>query len=432
MHGGLAPSLRFWRRVRTGRSQVSWEPILTGGERELAWSAIMGIARDLESELFSERALRTRVIPAWLANGSAGVGLFFAYLWRATADLRHRRLAVHCLEDALQRIYESANVASLMFGALGVVWSYRHVLTMLGGRLVSELDEFDESLLELLRLPVKAPRSSGLITGLAGVLVYSAESGRGTMGELCGREAVALLAAAQSPVRGAWVREGSPAGSAVERKAHIDCTMVSGVAGVIGALALANGACDLGEPAAALLAQSVDWLVGTRLTKVASWFPAYILDGHSVPAGQLSWCCGDLGVSAALELATARGSEAGRRMLVLALVRSVLSRSTFEPVVDSCLCHGSCGHLHYALRMQRVLGEAARAAAVHWTRATLKARSQGVGVGGFEFLIHRGVRARHGLLRGAAGVGLSLLACVAPIEPSWDRCLLLSQMANNG
>jgi hypothetical protein len=39
---------------------------------------------------------------------------------------------------------------------------------------------------------------------------------------------------------------------------------------------------------------------------------------------------------------------------------------------------------------------------------------------------HMGWRAEPGLLTGTAGVGLALLAATTPIEPAWDRALLVA------
>ena len=57
-------------------------------------------------------------------------------------------------------------------------------------------------------------------------------------------------------------------------------------------------------------------------------------------------------------------------------------------------------------------------------------RRPGSGVGGFQSaaFTESGViwRDDSSFLTGAAGIGLALLAAITPVEPEWDRVLLLS------
>jgi hypothetical protein len=73
------------------------------------------------------------------------------------------------------------------------------------------------------------------------------------------------------------------------------------------------------------------------------------------------------------------------------------------------------------------LAEAARA----WFERTPAMGRPGRGIGGYEAWLPRddGAQtwvAETGLLNGAAGIALALLAATTPIEPAWDRMLLVS------
>jgi hypothetical protein len=73
------------------------------------------------------------------------------------------------------------------------------------------------------------------------------------------------------------------------------------------------------------------------------------------------------------------------------------------------------------------LAEAAR----FWFEQTLRMRRPGRGVGGYEAwqLDDDGQVtwvADPGLLTGAAGIALALLAATTDVEPAWDRMLLVS------
>jgi hypothetical protein len=101
-------------------------------------------------------------------------------------------------------------------------------------------------------------------------------------------------------------------------------------------------------------------------------------------------------------------------------------------VVDAGLCHGAAGLGHLFNRLFQATGDSCLAeAARFWLARTLQMRRPGRGVGGYEAwqLDDDGKVtwiADPGLLAGAAGIALALLAATTPVEPAWDRVLLVS------
>ena len=101
-------------------------------------------------------------------------------------------------------------------------------------------------------------------------------------------------------------------------------------------------------------------------------------------------------------------------------------------VVDAGLCHGAAGlgqlfNRMYQATADETLGRAAR----FWFERTLAMRQPGRGVGGFSALSAKEDGTRYwdddpGILSGAAGIALALLAATTSIEPEWDRMLLIS------
>jgi hypothetical protein len=88
--------------------------------------------------------------------------------------------------------------------------------------------------------------------------------------------------------------------------------------------------------------------------------------------------------------------------------------------------HGNFNRLFQATG-EECFAEAAR----FWLERTLAMRQPGRGIGGYLSWSpgEDGAlawRAEPGLLTGAAGVALALLAAATPVEPSWDRMLLAS------
>jgi hypothetical protein len=97
-------------------------------------------------------------------------------------------------------------------------------------------------------------------------------------------------------------------------------------------------------------------------------------------------------------------------------------------ILDTGLCHGFAGTGHLFNRLFNATGEDAFrvAAEKHFRHLFTKRSSRGIG--GFESLSMDGKswESEPGILTGAGGIGLALLAAVSPIVPDWDEMLLAS------
>jgi hypothetical protein len=96
----------------------------------------------------------------------------------------------------------------------------------------------------------------------------------------------------------------------------------------------------------------------------------------------------------------------------------------------ACLCHGSAGLSLLYQRLWVATGDPFfRDQATMWFDRTLAIGEQGTGgIGGYRnFDNKRGQWTDAiGIVDGAAGIGLSLLAATSDVEPLWDRVMLLS------
>jgi len=102
-------------------------------------------------------------------------------------------------------------------------------------------------------------------------------------------------------------------------------------------------------------------------------------------------------------------------------------------VGDAPLCHGAAGVAHIFNRIYQSENDPrCRDAAIFWLERALAMRQPGTGVGGFSSLTRPDPsgpivwEANPAFLDGAIGVALTLLAATTPVEPAWDRMLLLS------
>jgi len=187
------------------------------------------------------------------------------------------------------------------------------------------------------------------------------------------------------------------------------------------------------KAARSLLDDAVRWLMAQKLSEGSgSVFPTSAAPRLKPEPSRSAWCYGDPGIAAAL-LCTARSvGEAAWEREAHAIARRAADRPADQAGVrDAGLCHGAAGlghvfnRLFQATRDER-LGEAAR----FWLVRALEMRKKRGGVAGYT--AHRASDSppdgglSRGVLEGAAGIALALLAAVSPIEPEWDRMLLLS------
>jgi len=368
------------------------------------------------------------------AGGSAGLALVFAQL-AVCGDAGAAEIAYRHLDAAVAALASEQAPASLLGGFVGVAWVATVVQDLLdGGHDPALTAELDEVLLDHLG---SSPwrREYDLVGGLAGFGLYGLlrqddEIGRAVTGRVVTR----LAEIAERGDAGAsWFtpavllpehqRERFPRG-------YHNLGLAHGVPGVVGFLAQA-AARGHGD-AADLCGAAVDWLLAQRLPDGAGGaYPNTVElgsgDSERRPA-RLAWCYGDAGVAAALLVAgTAldRGDwRAAAEEIALGAARRPEERSG---VLDAGICHGAAGLALIFHRFHHATGDAAFAeAASGWYGRLLDMRRPGAGVGGYQAWEPPTWVDDPGLLGGAAGIALVLLASTGGPPPDWDRLLLLS------
>ncbi len=127
---------------------AAWTPLLVGADADAARDAIRAIAAALRAP-----------DPAWgvgpsLANGAAGLAVFYGYLAGAEPDHGHEDAGSRFLDTAIEAVATVPMMPSLHHGFTGVAWATQHLI----GRLVEPSDDdpndaIDEALRDLLRAP---------------------------------------------------------------------------------------------------------------------------------------------------------------------------------------------------------------------------------------------------------------------------------------
>ncbi len=207
--------------------------------------------------------------------------------------------------------------------------------------------------------------------------------------------------------------------------------------GLPGVIALLGAACAAGvrrRKARRLLDGAVAWLLAQkRKARSGSCFSSWVVPGTPRESCRLAWCYGDLGVAAALFCAARSVGQAEWERQALEIARRAAKQPPEQAgIVDAGLCHGAAGLGHVLNRLYQATGDPTlRSAARFWLERTLAMRDPKHGIAGFPSMTmdddgKRYLADESGILTGASGVALALLAGTTSIEPEWDRMLLIS------
>ncbi|MBW8877465.1 MAG: lanthionine synthetase C family protein [Acidobacteria bacterium] len=373
-----------------------------------------------------------------LAAGPAGIALFFAYAHLAFPDRGLDDLCLQGLQEALATVSAITLGPSLFSGFTGVGWLLRHLEDRIFEAEEDLGAEVESTLLQGLALYGKVWPVE-LVAGLAGFGLYFLERLPGEAARQGAAQVIDLLAAKAEEEDGAITWFTPPAGVPRSQRemapnGYYNLGLSHGIPGVIGFLAAAHHRGVAAAEARRLATGAVRWLLDQRLPAGSSGvFPGYAGPGIEPAPTRLAWCYGDPGVAAALMLAgRSFGREDWEREALVTARLAAGHREGVTGVDDAGLCHGAAGLGHIFHRLFRATGdESCREAAVFWLERTLALRQPGLGVGGFRGAEYDDAGERiwvddPGLLTGAAGIGLALLAALSPVEPEWDRFLLLS------
>jgi lantibiotic modifying enzyme len=425
------------------RASAAWRPLLGGDAAAEALAIAEEIAAGIAATTGGAADLPAAADPrdASLAGGSAGIAVFLAYLEAARPGRGHGDQALRHLERAVEAMGQVDAPPLLFAGFPGVAWALEH----LQGRLFESPGEDlgEEAAIQIARHLGQSPwpHHFELIGGAAGLGVYALERLPRPYGEECLRRAVARLAeTAERREDGvawwtprAWL---APSSAGPGEAGYYNLGVSHGVPGVIAFLGEALAALGpLAPPETrTLLAGAVAWLLAQKLPAGShSVFPGSVAPGSTPAPTRISWCYGDLGIALALLGAARRAGEPAWEAEALALGRAAAARPfDGSGVVEPGLCHGAAGAAHLFNRLFQASGEPVFAAAARgWIARTYALRRPAGGLAGFSAWLPDadgglGWRDEPGLLTGAAGVGLALLAAATSIAPAWDRLLLVA------
>ncbi len=419
------------------KSISHWKPILKGPLEAKAWEALRAVARDLN-------------IPAHhvgldgsLALGFSGLALFYAYMAEVGPGQGWDEDSVGYLSQAVGTLRNGVTPPYLYQGFTGIGWVVNH----LRGRTFESAEDanmdIDEGLLAYLD---KSPweEDYDLISGLVGFGLYGADRLKQPSGRAVLERVLVLLDEIKTERSGGctwhtgpellppWQQRLSPEG-------YFNLGLAHGVPGVIALLGLACTSGVMVDRVIHLIEGAVQWILvqrrpADRGSCFANRIPEWEIPEDLGPS-RIAWCYGDLGLTLALLGAARALGRLDWEAEALSVARNAAQRPHDQTGVrDPGLCHGAAGNAHLFNRLYQATGDPLyRDAAIRWFEETLEFWTPNTGVGGFrawqpskETNGEDSWKDRVGFLDGAAGIGLALLAGLSPVEPAWDRVLLIS------
>jgi hypothetical protein len=359
----------------------------------------------------------------------------------------HRYLTV-AAECAERLPHLSAGMFSGLAGLAFAGWSlsrgttrYRRLLTTLDNALLPQVTMQADGLARLTTEGVSFGEFD-VISGLAGVSAYLLLRGEDPAVLIALEAALHSLVALarETSSRPRWWTPAHLLGdedmAAQYPYGNLNCGLAHGIPGPLAlmAVALSRGIVVSG------LEDTVDrvatWLVDKRVDDPwgVNWPYAVSLTRNGLPdpairaPSRAAWCYGAPGVARALWLAGVARDQPGWRNLAIEAMEAIYRRPIAARYIDSpTFCHGVAGLLQVTLRFasDTKLPVFTKAAAdlTEWLLSAYEPNS----LLGFQNWEPGGTRVdQPGLLDGAPGVLLTLLAAATDVEPSWDRAFLLA------
>jgi hypothetical protein len=375
-----------------------------------------------------------------LAGGDAGVAVMCDHLARAGLTRRdYRAESRRHLESAVAGAVDDRLAIGLHDGLAGIAWALEHLNGQVFDSDEDDLGhEIDCAFLKRLAAPSwDAPYD--LLSGLTGIGVYALE-------RLPRPSAREVLQAVVRHLDEMAVVDDH--GVALLTRPHLlshdhvkaypngyyNFGVAHGMSGVASLLASVSAAGIDDDRASTLLEGVITWIWRhAQPAEVGSAFPDIHVPGDSPSRSRCGWCHGDPGMAGALlACAQANGrSDWAERATILARGAAVRPFA-LTGVVDPGLCHGAAGLALIYARFFFATGDPLFSDATRfWVERMLEMRQPGRGLAGFLAYVgptdeSAGWSADRGLLSGAAGIALTLLAVASDHEPSWDRLFSLS------
>lgn len=398
-----------------------WKAILPASVRD----AVVSIARDLADQLGlssdAEWTPRTHGLPSDTRDSAIGLTLMLSYLSRIDHDDRYIPGMLRGLRHLAE--VDPSSGLGMHSGITSAAWVTTHVKRHHPDLSIedptSELPGFLGALLD----GNEFKGSVDFMHGLVGVGAYLLDQPQSPDATAAIENVIDHLdrLAVRSSQGISWRMAHRPVEPS-DRNYRRGLGMAHGVAGVVTFLARAHSAGMEHPRILPMLSEAVSVLINEKA-------PLLRREERTL----WSWCWGDPGIAFALFAAGRGTGNEDWKAFALNFAEELAAVDVQSATMpDSCLCHGHAGVGHVFNRLYQAsrvpqLEHASR----RYLLATLENRTKDESLCGFRFVVansHESPRlgGRTGLLWGASGAVLALLAAASDVSPDWDALLSLT------
>ncbi len=378
--------------------------------------------------------------------------MLFEYLEACFPGQGWDREARWHMETAARAVEATPGLGISLWGGLGSLAFSAWYLSRGGRRYRGLSTILDEALIPKVEAQAEALDAApggcavdhfDLISGLTGAGLYllcrsELEAARRTLERVL--HSLVLLTTDDEGLPRWWTPLHLLIGEQLARCPHgnLNCGLAHGIPGPLGLMSLAK---MHGIPVPGTdegIERIVAWSLAHRVDdrRGANWPSFYPLprpgereESRAKPRPAIAgWCYGSPGLSRALYLAGQALARPDWSQVAVDAMRSAVTRPVEERDIPSpTFCHGVAGLLQITMRFARDTG---LPVFEHATRALLAQLVDAYDPGsilGFRSIDHTGTSIDDpGLLDGAPGACLVMLAATTLVEPTWDRMFLLS------
>lgn len=398
-----------------------WKPICPG-DPEMD-SRIHLIAAALKDRWPDEKR-------AGLLTGLAGIAIFFAMYDKYTGREDHGELIEELLSSAFGTAQTTWHPVTFCSGVPGMLWAAGYLNETGSIELEPDTADTDSFLLEQM-FESAEENDFDFLHGATGVLNYFICRSEGIDDKYTGRFISLLQKHAVVEADGSVSWE-----SIVDRnnpRVVKNLSLSHGMSSIITILSIIHKK-NPHPLTAELLRGAVKFVQssGNKPGLAISLFPGYVekVQPDAVNS-RLGWCYGDLGIALALRSAGQALNDPALAGNAYDILRHSATRRdvAVNSIFDAGLCHGSAGIAHIFNTVYQETGEPVfKEAALYWLKHALGAVSEDAEApAGYQsFSGENGWKNELSILEGIAGIGLAYIAATSDIQPSWNRCLLIS------
>ncbi|MFB6454997.1 lanthionine synthetase C family protein [Chitinophaga sp. Hz27] len=370
-----------------------------------------------------------------LLTGNAGLALFYYNMHKNFQQDIYRERTEILLEHVMAQLNDGIRSFTYCDGLTGLAFllNYLYEKEFLDDTIVDFLKQCDDILFDVFER-MQQKRNTDLLHGSLGLAAYFLD-----------RYHAGFLSMDRFTLAGEAMRHNldlitglaTVPASEASKDVFINCGMAHGTISLISFLSRYHELAANKQEIATSIKAGVDNLMQYKSTDPASVavFPSIVkLSGGSIQSTYevpLGWCYGDTIISIGLYHAAKALNDEVLMQEAEELALTATRRNTPKKAIihDACLCHGGAGLAHmyrkwYGFTGNKIFEENYQL----WMEQTLELCYHDGGYGGFKKYNGGPFIEVHGLLDGAAGMGLVLTDYLGENNDSsdWDRVLMMS------